>query len=167
MLEVSMTVVPNMSVSHAPDKITISGHRDLTEQEIGATLREIYKRGFSTLYCGMARGTDIIAARIAIESGVRVHGFIPCLNHIKKWTWEDKREFHYICSSEMVTYEYVSEEPWHRGCELSRNTFMLSKSQVLVAFAYKKKSGTSYTINKAMEMNLPLYIYNPKTKEWS
>lgn len=149
-------------------RIAITGHRNINEDVVEEViLRAIEKHPTAEFVCGMARGTDMAAARAALSMGNKVHAYVPCLGQQLKWDESDQKEYFRLLSHPLVEIHYVQEESWTKGCFFRRNSAMArSGADQLLAFMRSEESGTGHCVGRFEIEGVPIYIYHPEDKTW-
>ncbi len=122
--------------------------------------------GYTDFYCGMAKGTDTIAAEILISkmkenSDIRLHAALPCPEQDLKWTKEEKIHYEEILSySDSKT---IISPFYTKTCMLTRNRFMVDNSdRVIAVWNGTMRGGTAYTVRYAKKENKEIYLIRPK-----
>jgi len=128
---------------------------------------EMLDRGFTTFQCGMAIGTDLMFAEIALELKqmyspllVKFTAMIPCLDHDKNWTERDR-----ILCRELTEKAddviFVSNSHYFDGCMAKRNRRLVDTCDELLSVYDGQKGGTMQTINYAKGKGIKATIIDP------
>ena len=149
-----------------------TGHRtyDGARNEVLVdTVRALYAEGYRTFLCGMAVGFDIEAAEVALAlreelAGVRVVAVVPFegMHNGFSESWRNR-----FCQILRVADEVVTLAPKYSSEVYAvRNNFLVDNSSAVVAYFTGEKSGTAYTVNRALRsLSRIVNIYhNPQGK---
>ncbi|GHV39015.1 hypothetical protein FACS189490_01910 [Clostridia bacterium] len=129
--------------------------------EIKAAIYEAAKGG-AVFYCGMARGFDIIAAKIVLElkkEGLPVQLFcvLPFSGYtISGGVW-GKRYAECISSADKIVMVCSG---YSKYSFLKRDDYMVAHSERIIAFYRKeiKGGGTEYTVKKAVSKGIIITV---------
>ncbi|MCL2071512.1 MAG: SLOG family protein [Oscillospiraceae bacterium] len=142
--------------------LTIEDIRDCLKSR----MIEMIDEGFMTFQCGMAIGSDMLFAEIALElrqrysSLVRFVAVIPCLEHDKNWNEYDRN----LCremTEKADDVVIVSNTRYFDGCMAKRNRYLIENCDELVAIYDGQKGGTMQTINFAKGKGMKVTIIDP------
>lgn len=151
-------------------KITacFTGHREISdgqEEKISAVLDNIiemlYRNGVIYYGAGGACGFDMLAEKAVLRarerhSEIKLILVLPCKDHDKYWSIENKNEFDRILKkADKVVY---IGEYYRQGCMFERNRRLVNFSGFCIAYLIKKQGGTAYTVDYASQNGL--YIIN-------
>ena len=112
--------------------------------------------GITNFISGMALGADMDFAEIVLKLRdnypIRLECAIPCPDQTLKWNDNDKLRYESILNRadevSLVSERYAPD------CMLSRNRYMVDKSELVIAvFNGIERGGTWYTINYAKKKN--------------
>ena len=152
-------------------KVIISGHRDIDEDELRPVLKKALERlflaGADCLIQGMARGTDLVAAEVALELGYKVVCAIPYYGHEARR--EDRRRYHKVLANDLSYPYYVTHGPFNKGALFARNQWMVDQVEdedVFIAVMAREDSGAGHCLRTVPE-GKKVHIYNPEEKTWS
>lgn len=112
---------------------------------------------------GMALGVDLDFAEFVLyfrdteHKAVTLECAVPCPNQTTKWAEKDKARYNEILKrADTVT---LLSDRYTRDCMLSRNRYMVDKSQMIIAvFNGIEQGGTWYTIKYAKSKNKTIEI---------
>ena len=150
---------------------SFTGHRKIEKEHHGA-VRQLLSRavsyaygvGVRSFYCGGAVGFDTLAAREVINfrishPDVRLVLLLPCANQDEKWSERQKDDYEYMLreADEVV---YVSEE-YTPSCMKARNTELVRRADMLVAYVSHMRSGSGQTVNLAQKLGVTVYNLYP------
>ena len=140
-----------------------TGHRILSKSEIECLKVRIHSsmtllenRGVDTFITGGAIGFDMLAAQIIAErkkQGAALQWILalPCKEHDKKWTEQQKTSFSKIMRlADRIVYVSQSYSP---DCMKKRNYYMIDHSRYCICACRREQSGTAQTIRYALEQN--------------
>ena len=123
--------------------------------DIIVQVKELYGQGYRTFYCGMAEGFDMLAAAAVIACrkkfrDIRLVAVVPFRNQSARYDEKDKEQYNILLAEadEVV----ILSEYYYRGCFHRRNDYLISNSDVVVAYHDGIfTGGTFYTIKKAQQ----------------
>ena len=133
----------------------LSGHRDLPEDfdrnVVYDGLERIIKEGYTTFYCGMALGFDMLALECLLDLKkryhVRIEACVPFPEQDKNFPFAEKKRYRKLLSAcdvvRVISYEYFT------GCFLTRDRYMVDRCDLLYAYCTKTEGGTAYTVKYA------------------
>lgn len=142
-----------------------TGHRIIGERFDLTLLKDLVgqfiEQGFTTFYCGMAMGFDLIAADVVLEQKklhpeLRLIACVPCPNQEKNFPAEERRKYRRIISA-CDAVELISDS-YYRGCMLVRDRFMVDCCERVIAYLDRNEGGTAYTVRYAKSKNKDIYI---------
>ncbi|SMC81820.1 SLOG family protein [Papillibacter cinnamivorans] len=125
-------------------------------------------RGVTTFLSGMAQGTDLIAAEIALNLKwadpslpVRLVAVIPHEGQADRWTVPCRERYFKILSEadEVITLH----KQYTASCMHERNRYMVDASSYLIAVFGGAPGGTKYTVDYAVKKGLDVVIFDPVT----
>jgi uncharacterized phage-like protein YoqJ len=137
------------------------------EEILRAEMLAMLDREFTTFMSGMALGSDMMFARIALElrerytsALVKLVAVIPCLDHDKAWNPRDRA----LCR-EMIEQAdervLVSDRPYFDGCMQRRNRYLVDSCDEMLAIYDGQRGGTMQTINYAKGKGRKITIIDP------
>ena len=140
------------------------------KEYIEVTIEECYKYATPneelTLVTGMALGVDTIFWKVAAKlrksnKNIKIEAAIPFIGQEKKWKEESQKQYKQMLSeSDKVTT--VSEGEFATYKLMSRNRYMVNKSDIVIAVICKKTGGTAQCVKYAKEHNKVVIEINPK-----
>ena len=123
-----------------------------------------YGVGVRTFYCGGAIGFDMLAAREvlrfkATHPDVRLVMLLPCIEQEKRWSLRQRDDYEFILrfADEIV---YVSDS-YTSGCMKKRNEELVGRSDMLIAYVSRMRSGAGQTLNLANKAGISVYNLYP------
>lgn len=135
---------------------SFTGHRDYDgsrNTELGKAIRELYADGYRTFMSGMAAGFDLAAAEAVLSlrdelPGIRLACIIPFRGHENRFSTEEACRFRHITAEadEVVTLA----DGYTTYAYARRNDYLADNSSALIAYCSGRKSGTEYTMKRAM-----------------
>ena len=133
-------------------------------------LETLFERDFVVIQ-GMARGTDQLAAEVALEKGLKVVCAIPFLGQEYKWDKKDRKRYWRILSHPNAYEHYCANTAFYKGALFARNQWMVDQlnpdEDVFVAVMSNKKSGTGHCYRKALEANVrKAHVFDPQLDKW-
>ena len=147
-----------------------SNESDPLCQALREALREhftelITHHGTREFRCGMALGSDQIAAEIIITlkrvyPSILLHCFVPCREQYLKWSKTQIACYRNILQfADEITQ---TSETYTKGCMQKRNRKMLEGADILLAvYIDKKRGGTKQTIDYAQKTGIPTILLDP------
>lgn len=145
--------------------IAFTGHRQLgvdtsiLEKDLTHQLLECYQMGYNNFIVGGAVGFDMLVAEVALHlkeqySNIELFVAIPYKGHHSNFSENDKERYKQI--AKRVT-SFTLSERYYKACFLHRNDYMLANCSLLVAYYDGTfRSGTSYTIRRAVQNNISI-----------
>ncbi len=143
-----------------------TGHRDIPRPHAFALPRvlerellTLIERGATVFRAGGAMGFDTVAALKVLElresfPQIRLELILPCRNQTERWQEAERRTYEYVLSQAdghvFLFDHYVS------GCMMERNRQLVKGSEVCVAYCYKNRGGTLYTMSQAIKDGLEI-----------
>ncbi len=142
-----------MSEENKIETCAFTGHRniesDFSTKNLKKAVEECIRNGCKIFYCGMARGFDLIAAKIVEEkkkngADVKLIACLPCPDQSKYYSAAEKKEYEKLCSSadEVV----LLSDAYTAWCMAKRNEYMADRADALIAYCNKDFGGTAYTL---------------------
>lgn len=144
--------------------VCFTGHRNIPTQRydvISKILEEVIvlliQNGYYFFGVGGALGFDIISALTIIKlkkdySFIKLILVLPCRNHFKYWSIEEKKTFFEI-KNQADKIVYITDE-YSNGCTLKRNRHLVDNSKICICYLERNFGGTSYTVNYAKKKGL-------------
>ena len=136
-------------------------------RRLTAAVEAAMETGFRRFYCGMARGVDMMAARIVLRlrdskdfQGIRLIAVCPFMNQQKAWRGDSRERYgELLAMADEVVYISEGYSPY---CFHERNRYMVNHSARLIAgYDGTRKGGTAYTLNYARKQGLQLAVIPP------
>lgn len=141
-----------------------TGHRKIKKEDIydiklqiKNSVINLIENGIKIYYSGGALGFDTIASEIIIElkkeyKNIKLYLILPCKNQTKFWNNNDILIYNDILKK-ADHIKYLSEH-YFDGCNLKRNRYLVDNSNFCIAYLKHKRTGTSYTVNYAIQKKL-------------
>lgn len=126
-----------------------------------------YEMGYRTFFSGMARGVDLLCARLVLQlkeedRSVRLIPVIPYPGQARNWPPRDREEYAYVlrqCGEEPVMVSPV----YSKFCFYQRNRYMVDhSSRVIGVFDGEPKGGTFQTLEYARKKGVEMEIILPE-----
>lgn len=161
-------------------KIGITGHRPQKlnrewdyDGPVTQALREKFHWAFDTrnphlVISGMAQGTDLIAAEVALDLGIPVVAAIPFHEQPDRWTKKAQQRYLGILEHELVTSVYVDveldREDAHYATKMQlRNEWIVDHSDVMIAVWDKQRDGGTFNcLCYAKKRRRRVWIIDPR-----
>lgn len=143
---------------HRPEKLNISEQE--LKQRLKVEIRKAIKDGYVCFISGMARGADLIAARIIIDektenSDIQLVCASPYKGFENRWEEREKEEYRIIMEQADET-NYICEH-YFRGCYQIRNRWLVDNSSRVIAVFNGEKGGTKNTIDYALKKGVSVH----------
>jgi len=147
---------------------SFSGHRIIKREHeralpalITRAIGYAYENGCRDFFSGGAIGFDTLAAREVLRfrlshPDVRLVLLLPCINQDEKWS-EECRDAYQFLIREANEVIYTADE-YTSGCIKKRNRKLAESCSMLIAYLYRRDSGTGQTV--AMAKKLDKEVYN-------
>ena len=132
-------------------------HEDDLPGVLEQVIRTLYSAGVYRFVTGGALGFDTLAAETVLslrDELERMHLTVvaPFLRQADRWRESDRARYERICSG---ADEYrVLRSSYTRFCMRERNHAMVDMSGVCISYLYRRPSGTSQTVDYAMQSGL-------------
>lgn len=138
------------------------------QKRIWQEVHRYIKDGYSTFYCGAARGADILWGEIILAEKetncpeLKLICVIPFKKQTRGWGIIEKMRYRELMlRSDRIVQLYDS---YQRGCYRARNHYMIDNSDVLIAiYNGEPKDGTACTVEYAKRQGKEIVIINPDT----
>lgn len=161
---------------HRPEKLPCG---DDENHQACLNIKATISRQISRLYeqravkqfiSGGALGVDLWAAEAVLSfrqthSDVSLLIAVPFRGQADKFPPDKRARYERILKEADVVQ--VLQEPFSKDCFFKRNDYMIDKSEVLVAVYDRSsnvRSGTGYTVNKAIQKGRNIIFIDPKTQ---
>lgn len=144
-----------------------TGHRKIPAQEIkniekqlDEIIEKLYQKGVIFYGVGGSYGFDMLAEMAVIRakqrhSEIKLILVLPCRDHDKYWTEENKMQFAVILrKADKVVY---TADGYFSGCMHKRNRHLVNFSGYCVAYLNKNSGGTAFTVNYARQNDLEIF----------
>lgn len=150
--------------------LMITGHREIDESVVRPVLTKAFERKADEVSCfifGGARGTDILAAEIVLETTTwPLQAFIPFPGFEAKWTMAERQRLYRVLGNERVADIVYIDSEYSKGIYLRRNWAMVKSADFAIAIYEDEKSGTGHTVRALQEKSVPSFAFNPTTRKW-
>ena len=145
--------------------VCFTGHRRLDKQDenlirqLGPLLELLYQQGYRDFLCGGALGFDILAAEYVVRlrdkhPDVRLIFCLPCADQSSRWKRADCSHYERLL--------YLSDETrvlaaqYYEGCMQVRNSYMVDRSYLCIAYMTRLQGGTLSTVRYALTQDVPV-----------
>ncbi|MFP4336397.1 MAG: SLOG family protein [Halothece sp.] len=149
-------------------KAFFTGHRAINDRQTKAGINQLIdialEQGVLHFFCGMAIGTDQLAAAILVNRKLPWTAVIPCADQAKLWSQKNQEKYKKLLTyANQIIVLYPQYSP---GVMQSRNLYMIERSQLCLAiYDGRDRGGTKTTINLAIARNLSVIAFNPKLEK--
>ncbi|MEG4210424.1 SLOG family protein [Microcoleus sp. S13_B4] len=142
----------------------ITGHRWFKyDLKVDKLITMALNQGVTKFLCGMALGTDQIAAEILVRRKLKWTAVIPCADQHK--LWKPHQQSHYKKLLEQATEQRCLYQTYSAGVMQARNQWMVNRSDICLAVfsgdPHGVGGGTATTFKMARNRNLLIYQYIP------
>lgn len=142
----------------------ITGHRWFEyDIKVDKLITMALNQGVTKFLCGMALGTDQIAAEILVRRKLKWTAVIPCADQHK--LWKPHQQSHYKKLLEQATEQRCLYQTYSAGVMQARNQWMVNRSDICLAVfsgdPHGVGGGTASTFKMARARNLLIYQYIP------
>lgn len=138
-----------------PLSCALTGHRVLpenfSEQKLLSELENLVSEGYTSFYCGMAEGFDLLALKALVllkeKYPLEIEACVPYRGQEKSFSVEMKTLYQTLlpkCDRVTVFFERYTD-----GCYLVRNRYMVNEADCVFAYCTRQKGGTAYTLRYA------------------
>ena len=145
--------------------VCFTGHRALSREDealthqLSSLLELLYQQGYRDFLCGGALGFDLLAAEYVIRlrdkhPDVRLIFCLPCADQSSRWKRADCSRYERLL--------YLSDETrvlsprYYDGCMQVRNSYMVDRSYLCVAYMARLHGGTLSTVRYALSQDVPV-----------
>ena len=133
-----------------------TGHRtydDSASEQLRDAILSLYASGYRTFLTGMAAGFDLAAAEAVLAlrgslAGVRLVCIIPFEGQARRFSESVRERYERVveAADEVVTLSpHYAVDVYFR-----RNDFLADHSTTVIAYLSDRKSGTAYTVRRAL-----------------
>lgn len=140
--------------------------QSLTET-VWEQVRISYDEGYRIFLSGMARGVDLLCARLVLQlkeeaPDVKLIPVIPFTGQASNWPFADRQEYLRIlglCGKDAITIS----PSYHKFCFMQRNRYMVDhSSKIIGVFDGTPKGGTYQTLEYARQMGIEMELILPE-----
>jgi len=146
-----------------------SGHRYITvfyKAEINTLIDMALNQGVSEFLCGMAIGTDLLAAECLIDRALSWTAVIPCADQDERWPIHQQQRYHGLLRQ--TDKQIVLYPKYKDGVMQARNLYMVRHSELCLAmYDGKSSGGTALTVRMAQQHHKLIFQCNPQTNVFS
>ncbi|MEG3933770.1 MULTISPECIES: SLOG family protein [unclassified Microcoleus] len=147
----------------------ITGHRWFDYNiPIDKLIKMAVKQGVTKFLCGMALGTDQVAAEILVRRKLKWTAVIPCAD--QHLLWKPREQSHYKKLLEQATDQVCLYKNYSPGVMQARNAWMVKRSDICLAVfsgdPHGVGGGTATTFEMARNHNLLIYQYVPAESQF-
>ena len=144
----------------------LTGHRNLpahfNRRILFDELEQLIKNGYTTFFCGMAEGFDLVALSLLVELKenypLYIEACVPFKGQEKNFSAEYRTMYRELIKScDRVT---VLFDGYKNGCFLVRDRYMVDCSDLVFAYCTKSSGGTAYTVNYAKDTSKEVIFSN-------
>lgn len=150
----------------------ITGHRwcgNSYASNIDKLITMAVNQGITQFLCGMAIGTDQVAAEILVQRKLKWTAIIPCADQDKMW--KSHQRSHYRKLLEQSTNKIILYSQYSPGVMQARNQWMVKRADICLAVfsgdPHGVGGGTATTVKMAHDHNLLIYQYIPAESRYT
>jgi uncharacterized phage-like protein YoqJ len=160
-------MVGAMVTGHRPARLLDPPVYDMSDhvyddlrQEMRVVLESLRRRYGDDLVAvsGMALGIDTLWAQIALDMGIPLHAYIPCVGQDAPWKPESRRLYADLLAR-ASWIEQCSDKPYSHGLMNLRNQRMVDDSVVCLAVWNGKPGGTGDAVARFRRKEGSLLIW--------
>lgn len=148
----------------------ITGHRWFTKYNtpVDNLITMAVNQGVTHFLCGMALGTDQIAAEVLSIRGLKWTAVIPCADQDKLWKPRERSHYRKLLSK--ATKQITLYPEYRAGVMHARNLWMVKRADICLAVfsgdPHGVGGGTASTFKMARDRNLLIYQYIPGNSKY-
>lgn len=153
---------------HRPEKLPQGEMLENLRERTGLFIRILAEQGTDTFITGMARGFDLLAAKLVLEDptldGVRLICALPYRDHISEMKTLPEKELYQRALGAAAARVYFFES-YTKQCYLVRNRFMTNYSSHVLGYLKDDESlhsGTFQTVNMAKKLGSDMILIREK-----
>lgn len=129
-------------------------------------VQKIEEENTTVFLSGMALGTDMFAAEIVLGlkekfREITLTAVLPCRTQAARWNKEAIARYEYILAK--CDKVIVLQDEYTPSCMHKRNSYMVERSDCVIAVWSGIEGGTANTIHFATERHLPVTVLDPTT----
>lgn len=138
------------------------------KQRLALELETLYRRGFRHFISGMAQGCDLYFAEVVLSlreqrEGVTLECALPCAAQTERWSRRERLRHRRIV--EQCDVETMVQQNYDRFCMHRRDRYMVERSAAILAVYGGSGGGTAYTLERAMDRKLQIFLLDPTQPE--
>ena len=127
-------------------------------------ISRLMEMGYDSYISGMAMGFDTWAAESVIELGASLECAVPFPEQVDGWEAQDQQRWVDIINKS--SKKTVVSESNQKGAYYKRNRYMVDNADVILCgYTGRKRGGTAYTVNYALQQDKIVIQLHPKTLE--
>lgn len=143
-----------MTCSFTGHRRILPEHRAALAELISISIAHAYDLGCRKFITGGALGFDTEVAREVIRFRIThpdalLSVYVPFIGQEEQWSEAQRSAYSYIISNANEV-KYISEN-YGKDCMKKRNKAMVDDCDILIAYVYKNRSGSSQTLRMAVE----------------
>jgi len=146
-----------------------TGHRYITmyyKAEINTLIDMALTQGISEFFCGMAIGTDLLAAECLVDRALSWTAVIPCADQTERWTIHQQQRYRRLL--DQTNKQIVLYPKYENGVMQARNLYMIRHSELCLAmYDNSNTGGTALTVRMAQQHHKLIFQCNPQTNVFS
>ena len=136
------------------------------KEKLKQQIIDLIKLDYTYFISGMALGSDMICAEIILRLKkdypyTKLEAAIPCPQQADRWHTELRNRYNYIL--EQCDEIHICSPNFTSTCLHIRNSYMVNKSNAVIAIWDGTPGGTKNTIDLAKRKGLDIYLLNPYT----
>ena len=138
------------------------------EKAVWQEVHRCINAGYTTFYCGAARGSDMLCGEIILSEKITNHPELKLICAIsfkeqaRGWDFMEKLQYRELLRRSDRIVQVC--DSYQRGCYHAQNRYMVDNSDVLIAiYNGEPGGGTAYTVKYALQQGKEIIIINPNT----
>lgn len=144
------------------ETVCFTGHREIEPRKaselkvnLRRTIIKFYEDGFTNFLTGMALGFDMMAAKTVLDlkeecPEIVLICVVPFAGQDDRWSPSKRQEYEQIL--EEADQAITLSQRYYKGCEMTRNRFMLDHSDGVIAYYDGiRTGGTAFTYKAAVK----------------
>ena len=150
--------------------VAFTGHRTYdgtANEQLVATISELYALGARHFRVGMAEGFDLAAGELVVElmvsdDSIILEACIPWPTFNAHLNADERVRYNHILSH--ATIVRYSDNAYHPAIFRHRNDMLVDGADTLVAWWNGAQSGTAYTVKRAKKLGISIINIYPKNQ---
>ena len=137
----------------------LTGHRILPKnfnrKQLFDELEALIKAGYTSFFCGMAEGFDLLALQFLVDLKetypIYIEACVPFKGQERNFSEHYRMLYHYLIRQ--CDHVTVLFDKYQNGCYLVRDRYMVDCSDILFAYCTRSSGGSAYTVRYAKSVS--------------